>query len=344
MLSFEEFADYCKEHILEALPEEYQNAKVNVAEVTKNNGRVLTGLTVLPEGQNVAPNIYLDGFYMEYETGTELHMIMDEMADLCVSNMHPSQDVANVANDFRDADFVKNHVIMVAINREKNAELLSNVPHTNREDLALIYKVMISSDDMGTATITIRNEHMDFWGFSTEELHEYAMRNTREILPVTVQSMNEVMREIFEKDGMDEETMDMMFADMPADAQMYVISNQSKVNGAASMFYEDVLSELAERVGTDLYILPSSVHECIAVSCNMNTPEALAEMVSEINEGQVSEEEQLSDHVYLFDAKAKTLALADTTTEELGLAVAESKQSYETEQTNTEGSRPRHHR
>lgn len=344
MLSFEEFVDYCKEHILEALPDEYQNAKVNVAEVTKNNGRVLTGLTVLPEGQNVAPNIYLDGFYMEYETGTELHTIMDEMADLCVSNMHPSQDVANVANDFRDVDFVKNHVIMVAVNREKNAELLSNVPHTNREDLALIYKVMISSDDMGTATITIRNEHMDFWGLSTDELYEYAMRNTREILPVTVQSMNEVMREIFEKDGMDEEMMDMMFSEMPADAQMYVISNQSKVNGAASMFYEDVLSELAERVGTDLYILPSSVHECIAVSCNMNTPEALAEMVSEINEGQVSEEEQLSDHVYRYDAKAKTLALADTTTEELGLAVAESKQSYETEQTNTEGSRPRHHR
>jgi len=344
MLSFEEFQEYCKEHVLDAMPDEFENAKVSVNEVIKNNGRVLTALTVLPDGGNVAPNIYLDGFYMEYQHGSDLDDIMEEMADLCMSNIHPPQTIGNIGQDFKNVDFVKDRIIMVAVNREKNAELLSDVPHTVKEDLALIYKVLISSEDTGTATITIHNDHLPFWNMTTEEVHELAMKNTRELLPVTVQSMNDVMREIFSKDGMDEEMLSILCDDRPADQQMFVISNTSKVNGAASMFYEDVLSDLAEKMGSNLYILPSSIHESIAVSARMGGADELAQMVADINAGQVAEEEQLSDHVYLFDAEAKTLTLADTSTQELGLTAAESREFYETAQTNEEGSRPRHHR
>lgn len=343
MLSFEEFKDYCREHILEALPDGYEDAKVSVNEVLKNNGKALTALSVLPDGKNIAPNIYLDGFYMEYERGTELDTIMDEMADLCVKHSNLSEDFSNIGEQFKNIDFVKDRIIMVAVSREKNADLLKDVPHTNREDLALIYKVYLGNGEDGVATITIHNSHLDFWGLSVNEVHEIAMKNTRELLPVTVQSMNEVMRELFSKDGMDDDMMEALLQDMPADQQMYVITNQSRLNGAASMFYEDVLSDLAEKVGTDLYILPSSVHECIAVSCKLNTPDALAEMVSEINEGQVAADEQLSDHVYHFSAETKKLALADTTVEALGLAVAENN-TYDATQTTTEGNRPHNRR
>ena len=96
-------------------------------------------------------------------------------------------------------------------------------------------------------------------------------------------------------------------------------------------------------MGTYLYILPSSVHDCIAVSCKVNTPDALAEMLLEINEGQVAADEQLSDHVYHFSAETKKLALADTTVEALGLAVAENN-TYDTTQTTTEGNRPHNRR
>lgn len=344
MLSYEEFQNYCKEHVMDAMPEDYGKAEVSVNEVTKNNGKTLTALTVLPEGQNVAPNIYLDGFYMEYEAGTDLDTIMDEIADICVHNNPPSEEFSNIGQKYKDVNYVKDRIIMMAVNREKNAELLNNVPHTNHEDLALIYKVLVSNEVDGTATITIRNDHLGLWNMTTEEIHELAMKNTRELLPVTVQSMNEVMREMFSKDGMDEEMMDAMFQDLAADLQMYVITNTSRVNGAASIFYEDVLTALAEKVGSDLYILPSSIHECIAVSCKVDTPEAMAAMVSEINEGQVLKEEQLSDHVYYFNAQEKTLTLADTSTKELGLSAAEKSEFYDAAQTNTEGSRPRHHR
>ena len=133
MRSFEEFQDYCKEHLVGALPDGYENATVTVNEVIKNNGRVLTALTVMPEDQNVAPNIYLDGFYMEYETGTDLDTIMDEMADLCMSHIHPSQDISNIGQQFRDVNFVRGlgepqniNAILEKVYRQMELEMSQN--------------------------------------------------------------------------------------------------------------------------------------------------------------------------------------------------------------------------
>lgn len=344
MLSFQEFQDYAEMNLLDELPDEYAEAKLTINKVVKNNGLVLTALTVLPEGQNVAPNIYLDGFYAEYQAGSDLKTIMEEMADICMAHIETPQEFQNIGKDFLNFDFVKERVIMTAINRERNAELLSDVPHTNKEDLALIYKVLVNSDKEGIGTITIHNNHLENWDVSVEELHAIAEKNTPKLLPAKVQSMDEVMREIFSKDGMDEEMMNALFAERPAEDMMYVISNESKINGAATIFYEDVLANLAEKLDNDLFILPSSIHECIAVSARTFTGDELAEMVAEVNETQVAPEERLSDHVYRYDAETKTLELADTTVEDLGLAVAEEGCNYEVTQTNTEGSRPRHHR
>ena len=50
--------------------------------------------------------------------------------------------------------------------------------------------------------------------------------------------------------------------------------------------------------------------------------------------------------MYRFDAKAKTISLADTTMEQLEAKVSENTQEYDASQSQsqTEGSRPRHHR
>lgn len=344
MLNFQEFQEYVQMNLGEVLSDENKGASVTLNEVTKNNGTVLHAVTVKPEDSNIAPNIYLDGYFKKYEAGAELDVVMSEIGRVAMDNMNAPEEFATIAQDFQNFDFVKDKIIMVAVNAERNRDLLASAPHQRREDLALIYKVMLGDNKDGMATITIKNEHMAMWNVTTDVIHSLAMENTREILPVTIQSMNEVMREMFAKDSMPDEIAETMFAEMPANQQMYVISNSAKVNGAASMFYEDALSGLADKIGTDLFILPSSVHECIAVSTDMGTPESLAEMVQEVNGTQVNLEEQLSDHVYRFDAKSKTISLADTTIEQLESKVSENSQNYEASQSQTEGTRPRHHR
>ena len=342
MFNFEDFCDYVQMSIKDHLPVEQQDAKVTINNVMKNNGLTLHGVVVHPEGQCVAPTIYLEGFFKQYEEGADLDSVMDKIAGTISEHLNTPEEFSDVAQMYSNYDAVKDKIVMAVVNTAKNRELLSQVPHTEREDLSLIYKVVVGTSADGIGSITIRNEHMEQWGVTLDEIHEMAMKNTKEILPVTVQTMTEVMREMFGSDGMPEEMAEMMFSDMPLNQQMFIISNKSKVNGAASMFYEDTLSELADKIGTSLYILPSSVHEVIAVSTDMGTPEALAGMVREVNGGQVAPEEQLSDHVYKFDAKAKIISLADTTMEQL--KVSENNVNYEATQAAGEVNRPRHHR
>ena len=102
------------------------------------------------------------------------------------------------------------------------------------------------------------------------------------------------------------------------------------MNGAVNMLYDDNLHEISERVGDDLFILPSSVHEVICVpASSADDLKYLADMVHEINMMQVSLEDRLSNQVYHYDRKARTLELAtDTPYKRIDGEVAESPLVY----------------
>ena len=122
----------------------------------------------------------------------------------------------------------------------------------------------------------------------------------------------------------------MMIAEIPPEQTMWVISNEKGINGAASMLYENELHELAENLESDLYILPSSVHEVLAVSTELTDPEELAQMVAEVNMQKVALEERLSNQVYHYDKDLRKLTLAtDTPNKRLDGIVAEPQLVYD---------------
>ena len=92
---------------------------------------------------------------------------------------------------------------------------------------------------------------------------------------------------------------------------MYVLTNDTKVNGAAAILNDDIRQEIAEKVG-DFYMLPSSIHETLIVpkDAGMEFKE-LEQMVQEVNQTQVAPGERLSDHVYEYDAKEHELFRSD---------------------------------
>lgn len=83
---------------------------------------------------------------------------------------------------------------------------------------------------------------------------------------------------------------------------MYILTNISRCNGAAVMAYPNLLENIAEQLGHDLVILPSSIHEVIILSVDDQTDfRKLEEMVREVNDSQVAEEELLSDTIYVYE-------------------------------------------
>lgn len=56
------------------------------------------------------------------------------------------------------------------------------------------------------------------------------------------------------------------YDEIPEEAEfveMYVLSNKDKQYGAVYMFDTKVMSKIAEEIGGDLVVIPSSIHESI---------------------------------------------------------------------------------
>lgn len=227
-------------------------------------------------------------------------------------------------------DGAKDKVVFVLVNTEQNKSLLDDVPHREFLDLSIMYRIVINKDQNGIQSTKVTNELAERLGMNEEQLFKYAAENTRRILPPRIRNMNDVMKEMFLSDGMPEEIAEMMIREVPPEQTLWIISNNRGIDGAVSMLYENELHELAENLESDLYILPSSVHEVLAVSTELTEPEELAQMVAEVNMQKVALEERLSNQVYHYDKDLRKLTLAtDTPNKRLDGIVAEPQLVYD---------------
>src|SRR5574344_1708700 len=134
-----------------------------------------------------------------------------------------------------DLNSARNNIVCQLINTEQNKQMLADAPNRQFQDLSIIYRWVVKVEDAGVQSTVIHNSLAKQLGFSEEELFKLAVENTRRIFPPTVKNMNEVIRDMFMKDGMPPEIADMMIGEMPPENAMYVISNNRGINGAISM-------------------------------------------------------------------------------------------------------------
>lgn len=305
-MTLQEFTQEVKEHILEYLPAQYAGSLVEVNEITKNNGLKLQGM-MIHGSKNISPNIYLDAFFEHSNDGQNMDAIMEHIAEIYQKYQEsiPSFDISmfNYEN-------IKDQFFMAVINAEKNEEMLKDVPHVLKEDLALVFRAQVAVDESGDmGNILLRNTHLDYLGITEEQLYEQAKESMKHLLPPKLQGMTSILREMMLEN-------DFLLENIPEeimlDENMFVLTNEKKLYGAAYMFDEDVMQMVSEKLGGNFALLPSSIHEtiCIKEAVEFDFDE-LREMVKEVNRTQVSIEEQLSDSVYFYDAKVQQLSLVE---------------------------------
>lgn len=94
-MQIEEFNQYVKDHIKEYLPPEYETAKVSIQEVTKSNDRMLNGLTILREGENFSPTVYLEPFAEQVAQGRSLEDTLREITK--IQTVHHAHVPVNIS-------------------------------------------------------------------------------------------------------------------------------------------------------------------------------------------------------------------------------------------------------
>lgn len=103
---------------------------------------------------------------------------------------------------------------------------------------------------------------------------------------------------------------------LPADMEiedpvpMLVVTNASTTFGAGVITSRRVVKRISQMLGeTNLVLIPSSVHEILALPAYMSFGSNLSDLVKEINGSEVAEEEQLSDNAYLCNAATGQLVI-----------------------------------
>ena len=274
------------------------NVSVTLNHVMKNNGTELDGITIMEKDKNIAPTIYINSFYDRYREGVSLKAVVSEIIRIYNQN----KNSININADyFENYENVRKTIVYKLVNYQKNKKLLEDVPYKRVLDLAVVFYCLIEQRKGVSATALIHNEHLRIWNVTEDEIYNDALKNTPVLLAGSIVPMSKILSE---SAGTAPADNDEKVCEYTGEDILYVLTNSSRVNGAACILYDNLLKKFANDVHSDLYILPSSVHEVIIVpKKNAFDKSELADMVREVNEQGVSQDEILSDNVYEYNRK-----------------------------------------
>lgn len=280
-MDFEGFAEKMAGLINEKTDGRYE---AGVERIRKNNDTGKTGLVLKEGGKKIHPVIYLEGYYRKYQAGADIRGLAEELVSV-YGMMGLDLDM----EFFRDFKKVQDRIYIRLVNYEKNGRLLEELPHVRWLDLAMVFYYSMVLPDGERASVTIRNLHLDMWGETEENVRLAAGRNMEKDMQGQLLPMRDVLMQLTGIDPGQKEPL------------IYILTNREKYYGASAVLYSRKLKGLAEEMGSDLLILPSSVHELLILRDSHKMEyDAYRQMVKEINASVVEPQEVLSDNLYRY--------------------------------------------
>ena len=179
-------------------------------------------------------------------------------------------------------EFIKQTVLPRLHSMEDIAAMEANgIVHIPYLDMEVSFFCPVDEEGDTTKSIQITYPLLEKTGISVADVYDMACTHLKGIC--LVRSMGEVLG--FEDPG-----------------YMWVVSTSSNVFGAAAILCPDLIRKVQDRVGTEFYVLPSSVHEVLAIPKDGSfDPAELAMLVQSVNEAEVRPEERLSNSAYVFN-------------------------------------------
>ncbi|WP_028236018.1 DUF5688 family protein [Pseudobutyrivibrio sp. MD2005] len=204
----------------------------------------------------------------------------------------------------------KNSIVFKVINKEKNAEILAQVPYMEYLDLAIVFYMVLPGYEFEEEkkAALIFNEIAEVWDVTAADLMEAASVNTPRIMGLKIGGILSTIADYLHDDSFSE------IAEIEDESvPLYVATNEMAFNGAAVILYKDMLKAMSAKLKADLFVIPCSVHEVILVKvikgCQMDT-EDLKNMISYVNESSVPENDVLSDSLYYYSRETDSLCIA----------------------------------
>jgi len=271
-MSFEDFEDRMVSEIRDHLPEDFEAADVSCLDM-ETSRCCYRGLTVRKEGSNAAPVVDLTELYGDVLEGESFDEVAKKAADIIKENQ-----LKELAFDWaQDWEKAKDKLVFLCVPDKGQAFIKRALPG----DICLVPAI-----DADFGHCVVNSQLLQHYGIGEDELWEAAFTNASKCDPSSlVCSLSSIVAE----------TGAIGFP-VPDDPMLIVGANID--HGAAFLFYPGVQEHIRERLGTDFWCIPSSIHDWIIFPEGVVDPEVLHFMLMETNEVVVAECDRLSNTVF----------------------------------------------
>lgn len=195
-------------------------------------------------------------------------------------------------NNLMSAKYITSNVLPMIIGKQNLKDIAnSGLCYITQDDFIILYYIRITQSETGIDQEDIGHMKLTYklierLHITSDELHCVAFQNLNKAIEIT--SLYDLLKS------------SIPFPAPPEISQAYVVTNIYSVFGAAAILSKTAYNILSEYLGEKFLVLPSSIHECIAVPYDDHYIN-YADIVSTVNKEMVSIEDRLTDHVYLYD-------------------------------------------
>lgn len=249
----------------------------------------------------VALTIYIDSILQQVEVGgLTMQEGVDKVFEVPLESF-VDMTVLEIMRNLTKQDIL-DRVMHSVVNGENKKEYLFDKPYRKFLDLAVIYRVILKDSEGSCVSIVLTNNICSRYGIDLIELEKAAKRNT-ERRGFFVERLREVLAKI---------TKSSLYECGPEELWVCGLKGITDMAsyGACVLLYESVFKELSNKLGTNLFIFPSSVHEVLVLSAEFAS-DGFQELVKEINRSEVIEADDiLSDSVYFYNKETNRVTIA----------------------------------
>lgn len=325
-MNYEEFVSEVKKEVEKLIEIHMPEATVVIRTIPKNNNVELTALSIVKKDEQATPTIYLEEYYNRFNNGWRMKKICNDIYQVYKEGIEQFNAHVDL-KDFENYENLKDRVFFKLINYEMNKVLLNDIPHLKYLDLAVVYYILVDCNRNGTATVLIHNSHIKSWGIEEEVLKNQAYRNTANKFKPVIMPMEEIITDMILNDMKNftiNETTEFNYEEIESDIvgrvkeevyqmkgnkmiDMYVLTNEEKINGAVCMLFTNIIRNFSDEHKSDVYIIPSSIHELILIPNTLGNVDELNEIINQVNAEEVDPTEVLSDHAYIYRRDIDTI-------------------------------------
>ncbi|MCR5796287.1 MAG: DUF5688 family protein [Solobacterium sp.] len=282
----EEFFEYVLEELPKIAPGKYRSGEFRIRKVDKPS-ESYTGLYCSFGEGNPSPVLDLDLLYLRYTESRENGQSAEGILREAAASLERFPFMERLP-DMSDYGQVREKLFIRMMDLESNMHILQECPYKKIGGMAMTCYCFCGDRNGYFSSARIMNFMVrDYYRIAPEQLFEDAISSSVKLFPAEIGVLAE---DVFKRPS-----------DEPL--RMVYITNRKKLNGASALFYPGVMEHVGEMLKGDYYVIPSSIHEMIAVRAKDTDISVLRKMLKKGNRELIEEGEWLSDDLYYYDAE-----------------------------------------